>query len=347
MDPITQGALGAVAAVAVSPRHNVRLAGLVGWAGGMLADADVFIRSDADPLLHLEYHRHFTHALVFIPVGGLICAAALYFFVRSRLSFRRLYLYSTSGYATAGLLDACTSYGTRLLWPFSDARISWNVISVVDPLFTLILLALFVAGVVKQAPAWARGALVFCLAYLAIGLLQRERASAVQERLAFERGHLSIGEATVKPSIANLILWRSLYAHEGRYHVDAIRVAPFTPPKVYHGASLDAFDLEPALERIPADSTLAHDLRRFSHFSEGYLARLPDEPRFLTDLRYSALPNAVDPLWGIKLPDNPTQHVAFEVRRDIDEAERGAFLHMLLGKPEDRETSGSTSASDP
>ena len=43
--------------------------------------------------------------------------------------------FSTLGILTHGFLDACTSYGTSLFWPFSSTRVSWNVISIVDPFF--------------------------------------------------------------------------------------------------------------------------------------------------------------------------------------------------------------------
>ena len=59
MDPITQGAIGAIVATAVAPAKRVRLAAFVGWAGGMLADADIFIRSASDPLLNIEYSVDF------------------------------------------------------------------------------------------------------------------------------------------------------------------------------------------------------------------------------------------------------------------------------------------------
>jgi membrane-bound metal-dependent hydrolase YbcI (DUF457 family) len=40
------------------------------------------------------------------------------------------------GYATHAILDVATSYGTFLLWPFIEIRYSWNIISIVDPLFS-------------------------------------------------------------------------------------------------------------------------------------------------------------------------------------------------------------------
>ena len=125
MDPISQGALGAVAGASCADRETIRKATLVSWAAGMLADADIFISSGSDPLLNIEYHRHFSHSLMFIPAGALLCAVVFWLLTRKwwRLSFRKLYLFSFAGYATAGLLDACTSYGTRLFWPFSDVLV--------------------------------------------------------------------------------------------------------------------------------------------------------------------------------------------------------------------------------
>lgn len=101
-------------------------AGLLGLLCGLAPDLDVLISSSTDPLLPLEYHRQFTHSLIFIPVGGLICALVLYLlFARHRsLSFGATYLYCTLGYATHALLDSCTTYGTLLLWPFSDMRVA-------------------------------------------------------------------------------------------------------------------------------------------------------------------------------------------------------------------------------
>ena len=92
----------------------------------MAPDLDVLIRSSHDPLLFLEYHRQFTHSLFFIPVGALICALAFYPVTRRALSFRETWILSALGYATHGLLDACTTYGTLLLWPFSQERFAWH-----------------------------------------------------------------------------------------------------------------------------------------------------------------------------------------------------------------------------
>ena len=334
MDPISQGALGALAATSIAKRDTARKAALVGWAAGMLADADIFIASESDPLLNIEYHRHFSHALLFIPIGALIGAAFFWLLTRRRwkLPFRDLFLFSLAGYATAGLLDACTSYGTRLYWPFSDERVAWNLISIVDPIFTMTMLVLLGVAVVRKRPLWTRAALGFVLAYLGFGLIQRERTFHLQEALAAERGHPSIERATVKPSIGNVLLWRSIYLHEDRWYVDAIRTGLFGASRIYEGESLPHLSLEEVQSQFPADSVIAGDLERFAHFSDHYLAWHPDQPDVLSDLRYAAVPNSILPLWGIHLdPEKTDQHVPFESFRVVDPDARHQLWQMLRG----------------
>ena len=160
MDPISQGTLGASAAQSSTKTAQVA-AGTLGFLAGLCADLDVLIRSSSDPLLFLEYHRQFTHSLLFIPIGGLICGVVLYGLLRPWLakkqgiSLKQSILFCTLGYATHALLDSCTSYGTQLLWPFSDQRFAWNNISIVDPLFTLPMLALVITSAIRKRPAYA------------------------------------------------------------------------------------------------------------------------------------------------------------------------------------------------
>jgi len=142
MDPLTQSVLGVVASQQFAKPKCIWAATILGFFSGMAPDIDIFIRSYSDPLIALEYHRHFTHSLIFIPFGSALCAI-IFFSVFARhvgMSFRQTYVYCFLGYATHGLLDACTSYGTQLLWPFSDMRVAWDTISIIDPLFTLPLL---------------------------------------------------------------------------------------------------------------------------------------------------------------------------------------------------------------
>ena len=72
MDPLTQGIVATTAAQTYSKKNNLVIVSMIGFLAGLAPDIDIFIRSDTDPLLFLEYHRQFTHSLFFIPIGGLI-----------------------------------------------------------------------------------------------------------------------------------------------------------------------------------------------------------------------------------------------------------------------------------
>ena len=334
MDPITQGAIGAIVATAVAPAKRVRLAAFVGWAGGMLADADIFIRSASDPLLNIEYHRHFSHSLLFIPVGALICSVLVWMFVRKWLSVRETFLYSVLGYSTAGLLDACTSYGTQLLWPFSNARIAWNIVSVVDPVFTVSILGLIAFGFAKRQAKASWIAYMFALAYLLFGVVQNRQADEALKLLAESRGHESASRFTAKPSIGNLALWRGIYEFEDRYYVDAIRVNYFgSGTRIYQGGIVEKVDMGEVKQALATDSVLSKDLDRFNWFSDQYLAWHPEMPKLIGDARYAVLPTSTIPLWGIEVDvDNGDSHAPFINLRKTNKDTINQLWKMIRGK---------------
>ncbi len=332
MDPLTQGLLGATAAQNLSPpRRHAVAATVLGFASGMAADLDVLIRSPHDALLFLEYHRQFTHSLIFIPLGALICAAVLRFALGRfwPLSFARSALYCAAGYATHALLDACTTYGTQLLWPFSDARIAWNILSIIDPLYTLPIALLVLLSQRGQRRWAARLALCWVVSYPLIGLLQRERAEAAGWALANSRGH-EPETLQAKPSFANLLLWKTVYRSDGRFYVDAVRVGRQT--HFYPGDSIAALDLARDLPWLQNDSRQAQDVRRFHWFSNGYTALQPGDPMRIVDIRYSILPHELDALWSITLdPDHPERGVAYQSHRNSSD-KTAVFWKMLMGR---------------
>jgi len=69
MDIVTQGLAGAVLAQSFSKGHETRLALVIGFLAGLLADIDaLFTQSEMDPLLQLDFHRHFTHSIFLFPL---------------------------------------------------------------------------------------------------------------------------------------------------------------------------------------------------------------------------------------------------------------------------------------
>ncbi len=337
MDIVTQGLLGGTMALAGARRKESRLAVLIGFASGLLADVDALIQSPEDPLLTVEFHRHFTHSLFFVPFGAAIAALILWPFLRNRISPRRLYLYAFLGYGTSGFLDSCTSYGTHWLWPLSDERLAWSIISIFDPAFSFILVFALIAGTIKAQPAVARVALLLVGGYLAVGVFQHHQAEVAARELAQQRGHM-IARHVVKPTMANLILWRSIYESEGHFFVDAVRVTPLSSPRIYPGGEIAKFNAKRDLPQLEPNSAVAHDVSRFIRFSDDFVARDPDRQNLLIDVRYSMLPTSLVPLWGIEMPlSSQHRHSRFAHYRELSAAARNQFVTMLLGNELPRE----------
>lgn len=333
MDPLTQVSLGAAVAVAVSSRDQARWAVLIGGVAGAAPDLDVLIRSAENPLLALQYHRHFSHALIVAPLIGL-CVAMLFKLVmfRSKLPFRQCALFGVLGALTHGLLDACTSYGTMLYWPFSDYRESWDLISVIDPIFTLPLAFLTLFAFAWRRPRFAQVALALCALYFGFCGLQRTKATLVAEQLAAERDHQP-ELYSIRPSFGNTMLWRMIYRFEGRYYVDATWIAPGAEPRLYEGQSVEVFTVEDAAGRIEAESVLRRDIERFRFFSQGFLYLHPDDPLVVGDVRYAMWPDSVVPLWGIRIdPAKVDEHTEMVHYRDPSKPSRDRLWQMIQGR---------------
>jgi inner membrane protein len=303
MDPLTQGTIGAVLPQALS-KKNLGIVALLGFLSGMAPDLDIFIRSSTDPLLSLEYHRQFTHSLVFIPFGGLICALFLFVVFKkiSPFNFKKTWLYCTLGYGTHGLIDACTSYGTLLFWPFSDMRIAWNNISIIDPLFTIPLILLIALATIKKKNVYSKIALGWAVTYLMIGMYLHNVAINVGKEIAEQRGH-TITRIKAKPSFGNLILWKTIYETDNQFYVDATNLL-FN--KIIPGESIKKLNQEEDFPWLKEESQQYKDVERFKWFSNDFLAVNPQNKNQIIDIRYSGIPNEIGGLWGVQL--NPNKH---------------------------------------
>jgi inner membrane protein len=330
MDPISQGTVGAAFAQSSANKNNIVKISVIGFIAGLAPDLDVLIQSSTDPILFLEYHRQFTHSLFFIPFGALIVALFLYPLFKKSISLKTVYLASFLGYATHGLLDACTSYGTLLFWPFSNERITWNNISIVDPLFTIPILIFVGTAIKTRKRLFSYCAIGWVAFYLSLGFVQYDRAFEATNKLALSRGH-NPERLTLKPSFGNLILWKSIYQHEEKFYVDAIRTVQSST--WCSGESIRIFDYQRHLPNLNKDSQQRKDIERFRWFSQDYLG-FDEEKNLVTDVRYSMIPNQITPMWGLVI-DNQRgvdEHAIWWTSRGLEQGQLDVFKEMLSGK---------------
>jgi inner membrane protein len=325
VDPLTQGLLGAAAAQVVLQRRLGRRAWLYGAIGGMAADLDVLIRDPADPLVAWVYHRHFTHSFAFIPVGGLVSSIPWVFRRRFAAQRKLIVAATTVGYATHALLDAFTSYGTQLWWPFASTRVAWHAVGIIDPIFTG---ALFVGVLLTARRDRLRPvvvALLLCAAYLGLGFVQRARALAEVERVAAARGDTPSRVEAMPLPLTNIV-WRGLYAAGGQAHAVSVHVPWLGESTSRHGGSI-ALAREPT-RAVAADPRTAKAFETFAWFCDGWVAR--EDDGLLVDLRFSGGLASTQGMWGVALhPGENPPVTAIEPRRA--NAELGEFVDVLFG----------------
>lgn len=322
--------LGAAAAQSTARTSRLQAVTVAAGVAALAPDLDVLIRSAGDPVLTLEYHRQFTHALLFAPLGALVCAALVYRLLRARLTFALTYAASFTGYALHPLLDACTTYGTELLWPSDSARIAWSTMAVADFAFTVPLVVLVGLAALKRRPRYAHAAIVWAAVYLSFAAFQAERAEGAGAALAASRGHEPARLVAIPALFSSLVLWKIIYAHDGRYYVDAVRTGFVTA--AHPGVSTPQLDLARQFPWLDPESQQAVDVERFRRVAGNYLAADETVPNRIVDLRYSLVPNEIAGFWAIVLdPDAPpTAHVGFVETRENAPRDALQLLDMLF-----------------
>lgn len=305
MDTPTHMLLGAAAALVIAPREGVRAAG-IGALAALIPDLDVLLAPIGDPALPFALHRHFSHALAMVPViAALACLPFL-----TAASVRRapapLLIAATVAALSHGLLDAATSYGTHLLWPFTEARTAWDVLPIIHPAITGSLLLAVTAALLKS-PLRRRIALAgvgVVLLAAGIGAVQRTRAVEAQDRLADARGH-TIVHRRVVPMPGTLRLFRGVYLDDaGTLHGDGI-FTPFTSAVLYRsGGSAPSGDPRNGIAESAAraDAESGRRARVYATFADGLMHVTPgDHPAewIYWDARLSLDAAGFEPLWGL------------------------------------------------
>ena len=330
MDPLSQGLLGACFSGSFANKNNYKIATLCGALGGVTPDLDVFIKSENDSLLFLEYHRHFTHSLAFVPLGGLLVSLFLMIFLKN-YPFKNIYLFSTLGFLTHGILDSCTSYGTNLFWPFSDTRVAWNIISIVDPIFTFILIFFMIFCFLYKSTKFIRFGTLLSFSYLILGVFQYQNVKSYVYDLANKRDH-EIERILLNPTIGNNILWRTVYEFNNNYYINAVYIPLFGKTSHKNGSKVEVIDKEDIFPKIKKNSIQRNDIKRFAYFSMDFIYLHPDYDNIISDLRYGSLPYDNKSLWGIQINENNSdKHVNFLNLRNFNNNQYSEFWSMLKG----------------
>lgn len=286
MDSLTQLVLGAgVGAAVLGRRIGPRRAAVAGAVLGTLPDLDVFWPF-ADPVDAFVLHRSATHSLVVQALATPLLGEALRLLVRDLRGERwRTWAAVYLCLSTHALLDAFTVYGTQLLWPLSPHPFGVGSVFIIDPLYTLPLLAATVWALCVRA--WTPGFGRVLASALALSSLYLGWGVAAQ-RIAETRATAALADAggvperiLATPTPFNTLLWRVIAIDGDRYlnlYVPILggrdAVTAYAHPRGTAGC----------LDRVPAAGRLA----RFAH---GFVrVDAEGDARIVADLRMGLTP---------------------------------------------------------
>jgi inner membrane protein len=181
MDSITQIALGAVIGQAIGYKKFGNKAAVFGGLGGLIPDLDVLATPFLGEYGSWKYHRHATHSLWFGPLLGSFMGWGLWKHYGRQAGHLMPWMWiMVLAILTHPLLDLFTIYGTQLLAPFSNQRFEISGVSIIDPIYTIILFLSLLLPVIKKwrhvVPATACIALFLTTSYLFFGWHLNTRA---------------------------------------------------------------------------------------------------------------------------------------------------------------------------
>lgn len=224
MDSVSQIVLGAATAEAVLGKKVGNKAMLWGAIAGTIPDLDVLSEYFLNPFQALVFHRGFTHSIVF----ALIMAPILGYLVsklyakKGEADWKGWSLLFLVSIGTHPLLDCFTTWGTQLLWPFSEARIAWNTIFVLDPLYTIPFLICVVGAMAfKRTDPRRRkvnyAGIIISSAYLAFTVVNKFVINNVFETALKQQG-IEYVQYSTNPTPLNNILWSTIAETEDHYY---------------------------------------------------------------------------------------------------------------------------------
>jgi inner membrane protein len=185
MDSLTHIVLGACVGEIIAGKKLGRKAWLAGAILQTIPDIDFIAGFWLSPAEDLLAHRGFTHSFLFVILLSLFLAALSKRAGWSAgLSRKGWLFFSFIELLIHVLLDSMNVYGTGWLEPFSHIRISFNILFVADPFFTIPLLITFILLLVGNVPVkkralLAKSALVLSGLYLVYVLILKWQVDAV------------------------------------------------------------------------------------------------------------------------------------------------------------------------
>src|SRR5690606_21714004 len=287
MDSVTQIVLGAAVGEAVLGKKIGNKAIILGAIAGTIPDLDVLASNFTDTVTALEIHRGFTHSIVFAVVFGLFFGWLLSLWDK-RATLKQWALFWFLCFVTHPLLDAHTTWGTQLFWPF-DLRLEYKNIFVIDPLYTLPFLVFVILAIFQKRESSKRRkfnnlGLIVSSAYMLVTIILKG-ITYIKFENALEEQNIAYLEMDTKPSPMNTILWTANVETE-----DAFLIGDYS----FFDTKPIQFSSHPKNHEALGDIGEEEKVKRLIKITQGwYTVSEREDGIYLNDLRFGMM--SVDP----------------------------------------------------
>ena len=293
MDSITQIVLGAACGEIALGKKIGNKAILFGAIGGTIPDLDVLIGKlfYTNEIDSLAFHRGIMHSIPFAIVGALIFGFLSYkvydygYLRRGTTSLEDwIWLFFLS-ILTHPILDSFTPYGTQLFLPFSDYRVAFNNIAVVDPLYTLPLLlcvsiTMFFNRKNSKRKTWTKVGLYLSSAYMIFTIGNKLYVDHFF-KTSFNQAKINYSRFSAQPTILNNFLWYAVAETDKNYTVSFYSIFDDT------STPLNFINIPKNHMLLDVDHPDIKTLRWFSN--EFYTLSILNNKIIYKDLRYPLL----------------------------------------------------------
>jgi inner membrane protein len=307
---------------AVAGKRIGKRAMLIGAIAQSIPDIDFLAGLWMDIDNNLLAHRGFTHSILFIVAVSIFSGLVMERWQRARgmrlAVWIAFFFVETSVHL---LLDSMNVYGVGLFEPFSYQRISFNVLFVADPMFSIVpgvasLVLVFLHLKHKARKAWTTVGWTMPIVYLLAAMaIKIHVAGLVESELT--RRELPRDRYFVTPTMMNILLWYIVVEDKNGYHV-AYRSVFDEGPITWHFHKQHKSILDPIATR--------EDVQNLITFSQGYFVVKSVEGRpVLSDLRFGQV-------FGWNNPENPFVF-NYDLGRPDDNAlviQRGRFTEWTF-----------------
>ena len=267
MDTLTHTVLGACVGESLGGKKLGKNAMLYGAIANNFPDIDVvtsFWMNETDGLLA---HRGFTHSFLFIilmtPVAGWVMKKIHF---KNHFTTKEWSVLFGINMLLHVFIDAFTSYGTGWFEPFSHHRVSFNVMFVVDPFYTLPLIITSIALLLLNSKhtrrlLWTWTGLTLSSMYLVYALYHKTEVNHVT-RQSLEDEKINYPDFVTTPGRLNNFLWYIMAKNEKGFHIGYYSV--FDHSKQIH------FHFMPTNDSLIKTVKDDPDVKKLTRFSQGY-----------------------------------------------------------------------------